>query len=65
MKIRRTVHVRHANGHLLGGLPHYVSAASNHTSKAYRKGIRGRALYGMAVHRTGVYRSRFADYMIR
>ncbi|MBI1657545.1 MAG: transposase [Thaumarchaeota archaeon] len=63
--IRRTVHVKHDNGHLLGGLLHYISAASNHASRGYRKGVRGKELYRMTVHHTGVYQSRFADYIIR
>ena len=65
VKIRRTVHVKHDNGHLLGGLLHYVSAASNHAAKGYRRGVRGKELYHMSVHRTGVYQSRFADYIVR
>ncbi len=63
-KITRTVHVAHDKGHLLGGLLHYVMAASNHAAKGYRRGVRGRDLYRLAVHRTGVYQSRFADYII-
>ncbi len=63
-KITRTVHVAHDKGHLLGGLLHYVMAASNHVAKGYRRGVRGRDLYRLAVHRTGVYQSRFADYII-
>ena len=65
VKIRRTVHVKHDNGHLLGGLLHYVLAASNHAAKGYRMGVRGKELYHMAVHRTGVYQTRFADYVVR
>ena len=42
VKITRTVHVAHDKDHLLGGLPHYITAASNHTAKGYRRGIRGR-----------------------
>ena len=64
-KITRAISVKHNNGHLLGGLLHYVQAASNHTAKAYRRGVRGNELYHMATHRTGVYRSRFADYIVR
>ena len=63
-KIVRTIHVAHGNKQILGGLLHYILAASNHTAKAYRKGVRGKELYGMAVHRTDVYQSRFADYII-
>ena len=65
VKIVRTVHVAHRNGHLLGGLLHYVNAASNHTAKGYRRGARGKELYGMAIHRTGVYHARFAAYVVR
>ena len=64
VKITRTVHVAHDKGHLLGGLLHYITAASNHTAKGYRRGVRGRELYRLAVHRTGVYQARFADYII-
>ena len=64
-KIVRTIHVAHRNGHLLGGLLHYIMAASNHAARGYRSGARGKELYRMAVHRTGVYQSRFADYIIR
>ncbi len=64
-KIRRTVHVSHDMGRLLGGLLHYVAAASNHAAGGYRRGVRGKELYQMAVHRTGVYQTRFADYIIR
>ena len=63
--ITRAIPVAHSNGHLLGGLLHYVQAASNHTAKAYRRGVCGQKLYRAAVHRTGVYRSRFADYVVR
>ena len=49
----------------MGGLLHYVMAASNHTAKVYRKGVRGKGLYRAAVHRTHVYHSRFADYIVR
>ena len=63
-KIIRTVHVAHDKGQLLGGLLHYVMAASNHAAKGYRRGIRGRELYRLATHRTSVYQSRFADYII-
>ena len=63
--IVRTIHVAHRNGRLLGGLLHYVNAASNHTAKGYRSGVRGKELYRMAIHRTGIYQSRFADYIIR
>ncbi len=49
----------------MGGLLHYVNAASNHTAKGYRRGVRGKELYRMAIHRTGIYQSRFADYIIR
>ena len=65
VKITRTVHVKHNNGHLLDGLLHYVMAASNHTAKAYRRGVRDKGLYRAAVHRTHVYQSRFADYIVR
>ena len=64
-KITRTIPVKHGNGHILGGLLHYVQAASNHAAKAYRKGARGKKLYRAAAHRTKVYRSRFADYIVR
>ena len=64
-KIVRTIPIRHDKAQLLGGLLHYTQAASNHTGKAYRRGVRGKDLYRMAVHRTGVYQSRFADYIIR
>ena len=64
VKITRTVHVKHNNGHLLDGLLHYVMAASNHTAKAYRRGVRDKGLYQAAVHRTHVYHSRFADYIV-
>ncbi len=64
-KIRRTVHVPHDKGHLLGGLLHYVVAASNHAARGYRAGARGKGLYRMAAHRTGIYQTRFADYIIR
>ncbi|MYB30732.1 MAG: transposase [Cenarchaeum sp. SB0663_bin_5] len=63
--IVRTIHVTHDNGHLLGGLLHYVEAASNHAAKALRRGVRGKKLYHIVVHRTGVYHSRFADYIIQ
>ena len=63
--IVRTIHVAHRNGRLLGGLLHYVNAASNHTARGYRRGVRGKELYRMAIHRTGICQSRFADYMIR
>ena len=63
--IIRTVHVKHDNGHLLDGLLHYVMAASNHAAKAYRRGVRGKDLYRAAVHRTHVYQSRYADYIVR
>ena len=64
-KIRRTVHVPHDKGRLLGGLLHYAVAASNHAARGYRAGARGKELYRMAAHRTGVYQTRFADYIIR
>ena len=64
-EIQRTVHVRHDSGQQLGGLLHYVVAASNHTARGYRRGARGKDLYHMAVHHTGVYQTRFADYIIR
>ena len=64
VKITRTVHVAHDMGHLLGGLLHYIMAASNHAAKGYRRGVRGRELYRLAVHRTGVYQARFAAYII-
>ena len=64
VKITRTVHVAHDNGHLLGGLLHYITAASNHAAKGYRRGIRGRELYHLATHRTKVCQTRFADYII-
>ena len=64
VKITRTVHVKHNNGRLLDGLLHYVMAASNHTAKAYRRGVRDKGLYLAAVHRTHVYQSRFADYIV-
>ena len=54
----------HDKGQLLGGLLHYITAASNHTAKAYRRGIHGKQLYHLATHRTQVYQSRFADYII-
>ena len=64
-KIRRTVHASHDKGRLLGGLLHYVAAASNHTSKGYRRDARGKDLYRMAAHRTGIYQTRFAEYIVR
>ena len=64
VKITRTVHVAHDKGHLLGGLLHYITVASNHAAKGYRRGIRGRELYNLATHRTKVYQARFADYII-
>ena len=64
-RIVRTVHVRHGNGHLLGGLLHYVMAASNHAARGYRSGKRGKELYHMTVHRTNVYQKRVADHIIR
>ncbi len=63
--IRRTVHVKHYNGQRLGGLLHYITAASNHAAKGYRRGARGSELYRMAAHRTCVYQARFADYIVR
>ena len=63
--IVRTIHVAHRNGRLLGGLLHYVNAASNHAANGYRSGVRGKELYRMAIHRTGIYQSRFADHIIR
>lgn len=63
-KIIRAVSVKHGNAPLLGGLLHYVQAASNHTAKAYRNGTRGKPLYRAAVHHTHVYQARFADYIV-
>lgn len=60
-KIARTVHVAHDKGQQPGGLLHYVTAASNQTAKGYRRGVRGRDLYRLAVHRTGVYRDGRGD----
>ena len=42
-----------------------VMAASNHTAKAYHRVMRGKGLYRAAAHRTHVYHSRFADYIMR
>ena len=69
-KITRAIPVKHGNGHMLGGLLHYVQAASNHAAKAYRKGARGKELYRAAAHRTNLFQSpisvsRFADYIVR
>ena len=63
-KITRTVHVAHDRGQSLGGLLHYIAAASNHAAKGYRRGARGKELYRLTVHRTGVYRAGFADYIM-
>lgn len=64
-KITRSIPVAHSNGQKLGGLLHYVQAASNHTGREYRRGVRGKELLRAAVHRTGVYQTRYADYIIR
>ena len=64
-KITRSVPVAHSNGHKVGGLLHYVQAASNHTGREYRRGVRGRELRRAALHRTSVYQTRFAEYIIR
>ena len=64
-RIVRAIRVGHGNGRLLGGLLHYVTAASNNVARGYHSGRRGRELYRMAVHRTGIYQSRFADYITR
>ena len=63
--ITRSILVRHDNAQLLGGLLHYIQAGSNHAAKGYRRGIRGKELYEMARHRTEVYQSRFAAYIVR
>lgn len=62
--ITRTIHVAHNNGQLLGGLLHYILAASNGTAKALRRGVRGKELRRRAVHHTRVYQTRFADYIV-
>ena len=36
-KITRAVHVAHFNGRLLGGLLHYVNAASNHAARVQER----------------------------
>ena len=64
-KITRSVPIAHSNGHKLGGLLHYVQAASNHTGREYRRGVRGKGLRRAALHRTSVYQTRFAEYIIR
>lgn len=64
-KITRSIPVAHSDGPRLGGLLHYVQAASNHTGREYRRGVRGRGLRRAAMHRTGVYQTRFGDYIIR
>lgn len=64
-KVTRSIPVAHSNGQKLGGLLHYIQAASNHTGREYRRGVRGRELLRAAVHRTGVYQARYADYIIR
>ena len=64
-KITRSIPVVHSNGHKLGGLLHYIQAASNHTGREYRRGVRGKELRRAALHRTGVYQTRFAEYIVR
>jgi hypothetical protein len=64
-KITHSVPIAHSNGHKLGGLLHYIQAASNHTGREYRRGVRGKGLRRAALHRTGVYQTRFADYIVR
>ena len=64
-KITRSIPVAHSNGQKLGGLLHYVQAASNHTGREYRRGVRGKELRRAALHRTSVYQTRFADYIVR
>lgn len=55
----------HGRGCPLAGLLHHIMAASNRTAEGYRGGVRCKDLYRVAVHRTGVYQSRFAGYIIR
>ena len=64
-KITRSIPVAHSNGQKLGGLLHYVQAASNHASKEYRRGVRGKGLRRAAMHHTGVYQTRFGEYIVR
>ena len=64
-KITRSIPVAHSNGQNLGGLLHYVQAASNHTGREYRRGVREKGLRRAALHRTGVYQTRYAEHIVR